>query len=82
MEQRTLKNVNNCFNTDIYSYLVVKILIIYLFFAYFFNTSVFIHFRQLKTVVFQHWCLIRSVLLKNATVDSINIYGTVCMAAI
>ncbi len=42
---------------------MVKILIIYLFFVYFFNTSVFIHFRQLKTAVFQHRCLIHSVLL-------------------
>jgi hypothetical protein len=40
---------------------VVKILIIYLFFVYFFKTSVFIHFWQLKTAVFQHRCLIRSV---------------------
>ncbi len=32
---------------------MVKIVIIYLFFVYFFNTSIFIHFWQLKTAVFQ-----------------------------
>ncbi len=43
MEQHTLKNVNNCFNTSIYSYLEtsgVQSLYQYLNEVHFFNTSV------------------------------------------
>jgi hypothetical protein len=67
MEQRTLKNVNNSMTTNIYSYLVtstvVKVLI-YIYMLLIFSTPVLIrHLWQLKTVVFLHWCLIRTVLL-------------------
>ncbi len=43
MEQRTLENVNNCLNTNIYSYLDTsggKSSNLYLNFVHFFNTSV------------------------------------------
>ncbi len=42
MEQRTLKNVNNCLNTNIYSYLETyggKSYKLYFNVVYFFNTS-------------------------------------------
>ncbi len=68
MEQGALKNENNCFNTDIYSYLETsggQNYIIYLNVVHFL-TSVFIrHLWQLKAVVFPHWCLIRTVLLEH-----------------
>ena len=58
MEQRGLKNVNNCLDTNIYSYLETssgksyKICIEMLFF---FSIPVLIrHLWQLKTVVFLH----------------------------
>ncbi len=43
MEQRTLKNVNNCLNTNIYSYLETsggQSFILYLNVVHFFNTGV------------------------------------------
>jgi len=43
MKQRTIKNVNNCLNTNIYSYLETsdgKSYNLYLNFVHFFNTSV------------------------------------------
>jgi hypothetical protein len=43
MEQRTLKNVNNCLNTNIYSYLDTsggKSYILYFNVIHFFNTSI------------------------------------------
>ncbi len=43
MEQHALKNVNNCLNTNIYSYLETsggQSFNLYLNFFYFFNTSV------------------------------------------
>ena len=56
MEQHALKNVNNCLNTNIYSYVETsggKIYNLYLNVLHFFNTSVN------KTCL--HWCLICSV---------------------
>jgi hypothetical protein len=60
--------VNNCLNTNIYSYsetsggqssnLYIMLLV--------FSTPVLIrHLWQLKTAVFLHWCLIRAILLQN-----------------
>jgi hypothetical protein len=69
MEQRALKNVKNvknCLNTNIYSYLETsggQSSNIYLNFVHF-STSVLIrHLWKLKTVVFLHWCQICTVQL-------------------
>jgi len=67
MEQGTLKNLNNCFNTNIYPYLEMsggQSSNLYLNVVPFL-TAVLIrhrHLWQLKTVVFLHWCLIFAVL--------------------
>ncbi len=66
MEQRTLKIVNNHLNMNIYSYLETSVgqsSHLYFNVVHSFNASVFRHVWQLKTVVFLHWCLIRTVLL-------------------
>ncbi len=67
MKQRTLRNVYNCLNTNIYSYLETsggKSYNLYLKCCSFFSTPVLIrHLWQLKTVVFLHWCLIHAILL-------------------
>jgi hypothetical protein len=66
MEQHALKSGHNCLNTNIYSYqetcggqssnLYLNVVT--------FSTPVLIrHLRQLKTVVFLHWCLISVALL-------------------
>jgi hypothetical protein len=64
MEQHTFKNVNNCLNTSICSYLETsggQSSNLYLFI---FSTLVLIrHLWQLKAAVFLHWCLICNVLL-------------------
>jgi len=55
MEQHASKILNNCFNTNIYSYLQTsggQIL----------NQR--LNVVQLKTVVFLHWCLLCAVLLE------------------
>ncbi len=59
MEQRTLKNVSNYLNTNIYSYLETSG-------GQSSNLNLCMlirHLWQLKTVVFLHWCLISIVLL-------------------
>jgi hypothetical protein len=65
MEQRALKIVNNCLNTNINSYLETsggQSYNLYLNVVYFFSTPVLIrHLWQLKTVVFLHWCLMCAV---------------------
>jgi hypothetical protein len=65
MELQTLKNVNNYLNINIDSYLetsggqMTNLLLNVVH-----STPVLIkHLWQFKTVVFLHWCLIRSVLL-------------------
>ncbi len=66
MEQRTLKNVNNYLNTDIYSYLETsggQSYNLYLNLVHFLTPVLIRHLWQLKTVVFLHWCLICAVLL-------------------
>jgi hypothetical protein len=57
MKQRAFKNVNNCLNTNIYSYLGTS--------GGQSLTPVLIrHLWQLKTFVFLHWCIVCAVLLK------------------
>ncbi len=66
MGQHALKNVNNCSNTTIYSYLEISGGQISNPFwnAVHFLTPVLIrHLGQLKTVVFLHWCLLCAVIL-------------------
>ncbi len=66
MEQHTLINVNNCLNTNIYSYLETsggQSSNLYLDVVHFSTPVLIRHLWQLKTVVFLHWCLIRAVLL-------------------
>jgi hypothetical protein len=66
-EQCTLKIVNNCLNTNIYSYLKTSGVQSYNLYlnVLIFSTPVLIrHLWQLKTVVFLHRCLISPVPLK------------------
>jgi hypothetical protein len=67
MEHCTLKNVNNCLNTNIYSYLETsggQSSNLYLNVGSFFSTPVKTRYLwQFKTVVFLHWFLICTVLL-------------------
>ncbi len=66
IEQRALKNVNNCLNTNIYSYLEMSGGQSYNFYlnVFHFLAAVLIrHLWQLKTVVFLHCCVILAVLL-------------------
>jgi hypothetical protein len=66
MGQRALKNVNNCWNTNIYSYLETsggQISILYLYVLHFLTSVLIRHLWQLKTVVFLHWSLLCAVLL-------------------
>ncbi len=65
VEHHALKDVNNCLNTNIYSYLETsggQRANVYLNFVHFFNNSVR-HLWQLKTVVLLHLCLMSTVLL-------------------
>ncbi len=65
MEHHTLKNVNNCFNTNIYSYLKTsggQSSNLYINAAHFSTPVLIWHLWQFKTVVFLHWCLIHVVL--------------------
>ncbi len=69
MEQHALRSVNNCLNTNIYSYLEtsgIQSYNLYLMFVFFiFSTPVLIrHLWQFKTVVFLQWCLIHAVLFR------------------
>ena len=69
MEQSALKNVNNCLNTNIYSYLEMSgcqssnLYYLYLNVIHFSTPVIIRHLWQLKTVVFLLWCLIHAVLL-------------------
>jgi len=66
MEQRTFKIVNNCLNTNIYSYLETsggKSYNLYLKVVHF-STPVFIRYLwQLNTFVFLHWFVIGAIIL-------------------
>jgi hypothetical protein len=66
MEQHDLKNIKNCLNTNIYSYLEISggqssnpYLNPYL--NLFSIPELIRNLRQLRTVVFLHWCLIHAV---------------------
>jgi hypothetical protein len=66
VEQHTLKNVNNCLNTSIYSYLKTsggQSSNLYLNVVHFSTPLLIRHLWQLKTVLFLHWCLTRAALL-------------------
>ena len=72
MEQHTLRSVNNCLNTNIYSYLEPsggQSSNLYLNVVHFSTPVLIRHLWQLKTVVFLHWCLLCAVLL-NESVNS------------
>jgi hypothetical protein len=60
MEAHPLKNVNNYWNTNIYSHL---------------ETYGIVHLWQLKTVVFLYWCLICTVLLSKVYLSSSGTSG-------
>jgi hypothetical protein len=76
MEQRTLKNVNNCLNTKIYSYLDTsggRSSNLYVMF-FIFSTPVLIrHQWHLKTVVFLYWCLVHTVPFGQLDILSTNV---------
>jgi hypothetical protein len=66
MEQCTFKNVNNCLNTNIYSYLETsggQSYNLYLNIVLFSTPVLIRHLWQLKTAVFLHRCPICTVLL-------------------
>ncbi len=66
MELRSLKNVKNCLNTNIYFYLETsggQSSNLHLNDAPFLTPVLIRHLWQLKTVLFLRWCLIRVVLL-------------------
>ncbi len=67
------KNVNNCWNTNMYSYFETSggKFVIYILMLYIFSMPVLIrHLQQLKTVVFLHWCLMHTVLLVKVYLSS------------
>jgi hypothetical protein len=64
MEQHALKNVSNHLNTNIFSYLETsggQSSNLYLNIVHFSTPVLVRHLWQLKTVVFLHWCLLRTV---------------------
>jgi hypothetical protein len=66
MVQCALKNVNNCLTSNIYSYLETsggQRYCLYLDAVHFLTPVLIRHLWHLKTVVFLHWGLIRTVLL-------------------
>ncbi len=65
IEQHSLKNVNSCLNTNIYSYLETsggQNSKLYLNVVHFSTPMLIKHLLQLKTVVLLHCCLIRLLL--------------------
>ncbi len=61
IEQHTLKNENNCFNINIYSYLEtsgIQNYNLYINVVHFSTPLLIRYLWHLKTVVFLHWCLI------------------------
>jgi hypothetical protein len=65
MEQHAFKNVNNCLNTNVYSYKETsggRSFNLNLNVVHFFNTLIMRQLWLLMTFVFLHWCLIGTVL--------------------
>jgi hypothetical protein len=65
-ETAHFKNVINCLNTKIYSYLEtsgVQSSNLYLNVVHFLTQMLIRHLWQVKTVVFLHWCQIRALQL-------------------
>ncbi len=66
MEQHAFKNVNNCLNTNIYSYLETsggQSSNPYLNAVHFLTPVLIKHLLQHTTIVLLHWCLMCAVLL-------------------
>ncbi len=66
-EERAFKNVSNCLNTNIYSYLETsrgEISNPYLIVVLFSTPELIRNLWQVKTVGFVHWCLTRVAPLK------------------
>jgi hypothetical protein len=78
MEQAALKNVNNCLNTNIYSYLETsggKSYNLFFNVLFDFSTPVLIRYLwQLKAFVIMHWCIISAVLLRRGPSLSTNVF--------
>ncbi len=74
IQQFALKNVNNCLNTKIYSYLETSgCQSSNLFLNVHFSTPVLIrHLLHLNTMVFLHWCLICGL---SITLVALDIFG-------
>jgi hypothetical protein len=71
MEQHALKNVSNCLNTNIYSYLETsgcQNYNLYLNVVHFFNTSVNLTYVAAYNSVFMHRDVLRAVLLLNTNI--------------
>jgi hypothetical protein len=70
MELGALKNVSNCLNTNIYSYLetsggeISNPYLNVVLFVLFSTPELIRNLWQVKTAVFLHWCLTRVVPLK------------------
>jgi hypothetical protein len=65
MEQSAFNNINNCLNTNIYSYFETsggQSSNLHLDIVYFFNTMLIRHVWQLKKIVSLKWCLKCAVL--------------------
>ncbi len=80
MKQCTLKIVNNCLNTNIYSYLETfggQIFNLYLYVGNFLTPVLIRHLWQLKTVVLMHRCLLCTVPLRQKKVFAtlVNLNG-------
>ncbi len=76
MEQRTLKNVNNYLNTNIYSYLETsggQSSNLYLKVVHFSMPVLIRQLMQLKTIVFLHKCPICAVVMLVLSINS-NIF--------
>jgi hypothetical protein len=64
MKLHALKSVNNCLNNNVYSYLKTsggKSSNLHLNVVHIFNGSFTRQLWHLTTVVFMHWCLMRTV---------------------
>jgi hypothetical protein len=77
MDQRTFKNVNNYFHTNIYTFSETsggQSSNLYLNVVHFLTPVLIRHLWQLNTVVFMHWCLIHAVLFPSYMLNFAKIY--------